>query len=50
MGHDKVSVLDGGLQRYMTELLGDGAERGEPEMTVEVCGNLVYDIALRHLC
>lgn len=35
MGHDKVSVLDGGLQRYLTELLGDGAERGEPEMTVE---------------
>lgn len=35
MGHDKVSVLDGGLQRYMTELLGDGAERGKPEMTVE---------------
>jgi 3-mercaptopyruvate sulfurtransferase SseA len=36
MGHEKVSVLDGGLQRYLTELLGEGAERGEPQMTTEV--------------
>lgn len=36
MGHEKVSVLDGGMPRYLAELLGEGAERGPPEATVEV--------------
>ncbi len=36
MGHDKVSVLDGGMPRYLAELLGEGAERGPPKPTTEV--------------
>jgi len=45
MGHEKVSVLDGGLQRYLTELLGEGAERGEPHMTTEKSDYPVPDVS-----